>query len=247
MAAHGTTGTPDLVVEKFRKFDCRTDLAEQLSQRIIEIIDADVSSKGKASAAFSGGTTPKRMLESFFANLSKKKIAEGALTITVADERMVPLSHERSNFAMLKEAVGNSCIKTSIVPLFSGDDAERTSVTPVVDRLSRHELLPCSAIVLGMGTDGHTASWFAGSPNLPELVDPQQPSPVLLTQSDEGEPRLTMTLSEIARAQNVFLHIEGEAKLDVFNAAMGDGPADELPIRHILRHPEAKVIVYWAP
>ena len=61
------------------------------------------------------------------------------------------------------------------------------------------------------------------------------------------EPRITMTLPPIVSAKTLMLHIEGEEKRRVYEKALEDGPADELPIRHILRHPDVELLVYWAP
>ena len=61
------------------------------------------------------------------------------------------------------------------------------------------------------------------------------------------EPRITLTLPLIAAARAVFLHIEGAEKAAVFEAALGDGPTEDLPLRAVLRHRRLPTEVYWCP
>lgn len=61
------------------------------------------------------------------------------------------------------------------------------------------------------------------------------------------EPRITLTLPPIVNAKKLFLHIEGNEKHDVYKLAGKPGPVDDYPIRHVLRHKNTDLQVYWAP
>ena len=103
-------------------------------------------------------------------------------------------------------------------------------------------------MTLGMGTDGHTASFFPGGDNLDAATDPATDVLFMpMTAPGAQETRITMTLPAIVSAKYLVLHIEGEEKRRVYEEALKDGPANDMPIRHVLRHPDAKLHVYWAP
>jgi 6-phosphogluconolactonase len=102
-----------------------------------------------------------------------------------------------------------------------------------------------AAVVLGMGGDGHTASFFPGGDTLDEALTAQGPT-LSIRAPGAGEPRITFTLPRLLRTDALYLHIEGQEKAEVLDQALGDGPVEDLPIRAVLRsgHP---VNVYWCP
>jgi 6-phosphogluconolactonase len=96
--------------------------------------------------------------------------------------------------------------------------------------------MPADVVVLGMGDDGHTASWFPGAEGLAEAMDPaarQLVAPIVAP--DAPEPRLTLTGRVILRARAIALEIQGEAKLATFAAALAPGPEEAMPVRAVLR------------
>jgi 6-phosphogluconolactonase len=101
------------------------------------------------------------------------------------------------------------------------------------------------AVVLGMGTDGHTASFFPDAANLDALLDTEQPRRVVAAHAPSaGEPRLTLTLPVLTGARFLALHIEGQEKKAVLEAALA--PDGDKPVSAIFRHATRSVPVYWA-
>ena len=105
---------------------------------------------------------------------------------------------------------------------------------------------PLDVVVLGMGPDGHTASFFPDADDLAKLLDPSSDRIVLPVHAASAvEPRLTLSLARIVDAGFIALHIEGEDKRAAFDSAVAPGPRK--PIRAVLDAAPKPVEVFWAP
>lgn len=220
------------------------ELAEALADRVAGALAMAITAHGTATLAVSGGTTPK----AFFAALSKRTIDWEKVTVTLVDERMVPPAHERSNHRLASLfLLQNRAAEAGFVPLYhaNGDaGAVAQAASKAIDALA----LPFDVVVLGMGTDGHTASFFPGGTTLDEVTDPACARSVMAIEAPgAGEPRLTLTLPRLVEAGLVVLHIEGEQKKAVLAKALSAGPEAEMPVRSVLRHARTPVEIYWAP
>jgi len=233
-------------IEAFNKFETREALAEALSSRIAELLDLDFASGSFASIALSGGSTPKGVLGLLGPKLGANK---EMVYFALVDERYVPPNDDRSNEKMIRRHLGLQDHATSeFLSLYSDACDVADACDAATEKLLADEELPFDVVSLGMGTDGHTASFFPGGDNLDAATDSKTEKlflPMLAPGAEE--PRITMTLPCLITARNLFLHIEGEQKLAVYEEALKDGPANDLPIRHILRHPDVNLQVYWAP
>ncbi|MEM7491561.1 MAG: 6-phosphogluconolactonase, partial [Pseudomonadota bacterium] len=101
--------------------------------------------------------------------------------------------------------------------------------------------LPISVLLLGMGTDGHTASLFPDGDRLADgLADD---APVLLPMRAEGagEPRITLTAPVLKGAMETHILIMGDEKREVLERARVADPT-EIPVAAILRD----AVVHWA-
>jgi 6-phosphogluconolactonase len=102
--------------------------------------------------------------------------------------------------------------------------------------------------VLGMGGDGHTASFFPGGDLLAQATDPATTTTVLpMRAPGAGEPRITLTLPVLRDAGHLYLHIEGGEKRQVLQQALsGQGAGAGYPIRTLMQALRAPLQVYLA-
>src|SRR5277367_4231487 len=107
--------------------------------------------------------------------------------------------------------------------------------------------LPADLVVLGMGDEGHTASWFPHAAGLAEAMDSAARTLVASIAPPDGlEPRLTLTGRVILRARRLALQIEGADKLATLARAMEEGPVEAMPIRAVLRQAAEKLTIFSA-
>ena len=218
------------MIEAERVFTAREELAETLARDVADELIRAIAAKGKATLAVSGGATPKL----FFDKLSRAELSWARVTVTLVDERQVPESSERSNARLVrKHLLQNKAAAAKFVPLFDNAEAGKTSAFDVA--------------ILGMGSDGHTASFFPGADRLAEALDSDTPQRLIeINAPGAGEPRLTFTLPVLEAAGRLALHIEGAEKKTVLNRALGDGPQEDMPVRAVLRS-QTPVTLYWCP
>jgi len=235
-----------VAINAFNEFSSREELATALSAEVARCLDTDMETGHFASIALSGGSTPKLFLEKLGQVLGPKL---EMIYFSLVDERFVPPGDERSNESMIKEKLGLADHPESeFLSLYRENVSAEDAAKLVEQQLLEDEELPFDVLTLGMGLDGHTASFFPGGDTLAQACDPKTERVFMALQADGApEPRITLTLPPIVSASNLILHIEGAEKRAVYEKALEDGPADELPIRHIIRHPDAALNVYWAP
>lgn len=218
------------LIEAERIFAAREALATSLARDVADELARAIEAKGKATLAVSGGTTPKL----FFEKLSHTDIPWARVSVTLVDERQVPESSERSNARLVRQhLIQNKAAAARFVPLVDNPEAEKIPAFDVA--------------VLGMGNDGHTASFFPGGDTLAEAIDGEtQKRLIAISAPGAGEPRLTFTLPVLKSAGRLALHIEGAEKKQVLQKALAAGPAEDMPVRAVLRS-AAPVTLYWCP
>jgi 6-phosphogluconolactonase len=218
------------VIEAERIFAERGTLAKTLATDVADELNRAIAAKGKATLAVSGGTTPRP----FFEKLSSIDVPWNRVTVTLVDERQVPESSERSNARLVRETLlKNKAAAAQFVPLYGNAAAK--------------DLPPFDVTILGMGNDGHTASFFPGADHLAEALDSEGEDRIIeINAPGAGEPRLTFTLPSLVSSGRLKLHIEGSEKKAVLEKALTEGPEEEMPVRAILRS-ATPMTLYWSP
>jgi len=218
-------------------------LAPELAEWTAERLRAGIAARGAALLVVSGGMTPAR----FFDALSTIPLDWTRVAITLADERRVADNSPRSNARLVREALlRNHAAVASFTPLADSRLTEDQELVAASARLARLPL-PADVVLLGMGEDGHTASWFPGAEGVSEAMDIGARQLVATIETlSAGEPRLTLTGRVILRARAIALQIEGEGKLRAFADALEPGPEEAMPIRAVLRRAGDRLTVFSA-
>ena len=225
------------------EFATGEQLAHGLADWTANHLREAIAARGAALLIVSGGKSPAR----FFELLSNVDLDWPRVSITLADERRVADDSPRSNARLVRERLlQNRAQAASFTPLADvrlPEDRELAAASARIANLPT----PADVVVLGMGDDGHTASWFPGAEGLAEAMDPgarQLVAPIVA--ADAPEPRLTLTGRVLLRARAIALEIEGENKLATFATALKPGPEEAMPIRAVLRRAADRLTVFSA-
>lgn len=228
----------------WHRFDNREAMVDALKSAISGRLSSAVASRGRASWAVSGGSTPAPLLQA----MQNEPLPWDRIDVALVDERWVPLDHPRSNEAFVAANLkGGKAAAISITGMKTehGDAAEGVDAV----NLRYGKLVqPFDSILLGLGPDGHTASLFPGADGLAAAFDPDADTCVALTAKrsdvtgDEVE-RMSLSAAAIGRAPHVVMMITGSAKQRVLEEAMQ--PESDLPVGKLqkMKHFD----VYWAP
>ena len=142
-------------------------LAVDLSQNIREILLETIKKRGRASMAVSGGSTPVPL----FVALSHLDIDWSKVDLTLVDDRWVESDHKDSNELLVKShLIKNKAGNVNFVPLKNNASTAKEGQASSEEALKSF-LLPFDIVVLGMGTDGHTASLFPCSEEMNTAMD----------------------------------------------------------------------------
>lgn len=193
-------------------------------------------SKDRASLSVPGGTTPGPV----FDVLSGVGLDWDRVTVFLNDERWVPETSPRSNGRLLRQRLlTGKAAAAEFVPLYADTAEPEDAIEALGAAVAPH--LPISVLLLGMGTDMHTASLFPGADRLAEALAPDAPVLVPMRAAGAGEPRVTLSARVLRDAMAIHVVIVGAEKRAALERAV-DLPPEEAPIRAVLDN----ATVHWA-
>lgn len=220
--------------------DSNPVLAQKLATAVSKQLRTCLGDKNKACLAVSGGTTPVE----FFQQLSQQDLDWAKVTIILVDERWLPADDKDSNEKLVRDnLIQNKAKQAYFLGLKNSASLPSEGIMDCETQL-RTQVDHIDVVVLGMGDDGHTASWFSGSTQLSALIDSETAAWCLpVEDAFLPQPRMSLTWRFIKRAENIFLHFTGNEKNKVFEQACEKISA-ELPISHVLHQDGINISVY---
>lgn len=221
----------------------KQSLAEKLARDIGAILRESIAKRGAASLVVSGGSTPKPFFEAL---RQENGIDWKKVHVTLADDRWVDAPHPDSNEQLVKDnLLIDGMHFTSLKTRHATPHEGVAEVQARIAALPR----PFDAVILGMGDDGHTASFFPTAPELDAALYPAS-AEVLVAAITPPEyaphQRMTLTLPAILDAKRIILHITGGKKQEVYEKAADAGAIEDMPVRAVLRQEKTPVDIYWA-
>lgn len=252
-------------------------LADALAQVVAHRLAHAVATRGHALLAVSGGKSPVALFRALSAQPTLAALWP-MVTVLPVDERCVPTDHADSNTQLIRtHLLQGAAAAARWVPLVADGALPHTTAeatgsgtpagasaasptaparTPDVERLqqlaeSRLTDLPwpLDVAVLGMGLDGHTASFFPGAPGLEQALTTHGHCAWVLPDAERNRAqhaRLTLSLSTLLAAQHIYLPLAGAAKHAVYQQARQQ-PNAELPVSLLLHRREQPVSVWLSP
>lgn len=230
---------PDL-----RVFPDLEALSRAVAEAAAKRINAVVEQRGRCSLLLSGGKTPTRLYE-LLAREYSGGIPWPDVHLFWGDERYVPATDSRSNFAMVRRALLDSGMippeNVHPIPTEFSDPGEAARAYERELRQFFGRGWPAfDLVLLGLGIDGHTASLFPGAAELAE----SQRRVVPVRAPVEPSSRVTLTLAVLNRAALVYFLVAGADKAAALDRAL-TGPPDPAGCPAGAVRPECGTVVWW--
>lgn len=221
------------------EFATRDALMQAAAKRMAAVLEDAIDKRGAACVALSGGSTPAPAYRA----LAAMPLDWPKVTLALVDERFVPPDDEASNEGLVRRELKTALdAGAQVGPMYAPPTVERAA--DLAEAI--YAPLRIDIALMGMGGDGHTASWFPGAAKLGEALDLDNPRTVIAltaAQADGSPERLTLTRSAFKRIGSVVLLITGADKRARLEAALG---GDYAPVAALFARVLPRPEVLWA-
>ncbi len=218
-------------MEKYKLIVAPTSLA--MAEYLSGIISGglyELSGKAHLNIAVSGGTTPEGIFRKL-SDLKKGEINWNKVRLFWVDERCVPPDNPESNYRMVKKSlIDNIRMPGENIFRIQGEaepiaEADRygtllSKELPLLNKIPRFDL-----VLLGLGTDGHTASIFPHNISLFSSAA----NCAVSTHPVSGQKRITITGRVINNAEDVVFLVKGQEKAEIVRALISGDDYSEYP------------------
>lgn len=165
-----------------------------------------------------GGSTPRAVYQVLAREEFKNSIPWKCVHFFWGDERCVPPDHEDSNYRMAREALLDPlAIPEENIHRIRGENEPEVEAARYAEEIKNNlkqqpgETPRFDWILLGLGTDGHTASLF---PGMEPIEDPSGLCAVAV-QPQSGQTRITLTSRVLNHARRVSFIVTGKSKAQI--------------------------------
>jgi 6-phosphogluconolactonase len=225
------------------------EVARTVADMVRDITNRAVSERGKCSLSLAGGTTPHGLYHLLGSEGLRGEIPWQQVDVFFGDERDVPQDHIDSNYLMVQRTLLDR------VPIVPDKVHPMPADAPDLQEAARQyeqrirQLVPggpngvpmFDLVLLGMGSDGHTASLFPHNDALHEgekLVMAYH-VPIL------GRSRMTFTYPLINAARNIIMLVTGEDKAKAVSRLLSGEQQDawDLPAAGVVPYNDGELTI----
>jgi 6-phosphogluconolactonase len=193
----------------------RNALMRAAADRVVSLAERGIASRGRFDWALAGGSTPEALYRLLAAGDYASRIDWSKVHFFWGDERCVPPDHPDSNYRMARLALLDAVAPPpDNIHRMQGELSPELAAERYRSELERSfgaDGEPkLDLILLGMGSDGHTASLFPDTSGLEEMR-----RWVVANRIDRlGTTRLSLTLPVINAATHVVFLVAGADKAE---------------------------------
>ncbi len=212
------------------------ELAEKFAEELVKMIKSSSDGKQQFTIALSGGSTPE-LLFTLISNHFASAVAWKNVHLFWGDERCVPPDSAESNYGKTKRLLIDKIeIPVCNIHRIIGEsdpaiETERYSHEISAFTGNRNGYPVFNLVILGLGTDGHTASIFPGNTDLftsGKTCD-------IAVHPVTNQKRITITGTIINNADRVVFLVTGKNKAPIVKEIIGKSKsALKFPASYIL-------------
>ncbi len=199
------------------------DFVASSSELIANELKAAIAARGQASLMVSGGRSPAKVYQA----LSGIELPWEKVIVSLVDERWVDAGQSGSNADFVAQTLlQNNAAKARFIGLKTRGATPLGGLAEAENNLAAI-VQPFDVCIMGMGLDGHTASWFSGANGLDASLDMRGKTTLCAIDASgcpvagEHTARISLTLSAVLKSRRIILMLAGREKKAVFASALG--------------------------
>lgn len=204
---------------------------ESVAGALFELLQSELDWTQPQTWLLPGGSSPGRLFDQIVG--SGRDLSQ--LTLLATDERLVPKTDERSNYRLLVEHFLKNELPAAHRPtvcVFYDTQYNRAENNRLLRQQLDH-LPPLTLALMGIGTDGHTASLF------PHKSQNALPDDWIYSHYDTGDglDRISLGREYLNRAERMIFLCPGEKKRPILKRVLeGEYDPDAYPVQWFFRH-----------
>jgi len=236
----------DIVNRNIKTFSDNPAVANAFAKDFVQLMQSLTTSQSKVTVSLSGGSTPK-LLFNVLATEFASAVDWQKIHFFWGDERCVPPTDAESNFGAAESLLLSKIdIATGNIHRVIGESAPEDARDDYSQQITDHVAPDQNGVpsfdvmILGMGSDGHTASIF---PHEIELLNSDRVCEVA-THPQSGQKRITVTGPVLNASKHVFVFITGKSKAEVLAEIVNQtGNFQSYPTSHIAMPPGSAIYI----
>lgn len=223
-------------------FATADEMYENAAEKIVRAAATYISRQGSFNIALSGGTTPTALYKLLATSSYRKRVDWSKCFFYWGDERLVDEGMRENNaHAAIEDLL--SKVPIPVENIFrihtrgtaeAAADAYEKTINNMLGKDKHFDL-----VLLGLGTNGHTASLFPGT----DILDEQKRKVKSVYVKEANQYRISLTAWFINKTSEVIFLVSGAGKSNVVKEVLDPNTANtSLPARLINPQPGT---LYW--